>query len=123
MEVNLHGHFVQSWYGIEAWGNFTELSVIKRMFLKVVQMRVADLCLCLYTFVYCCLCSSEISFFLQGNVIVLDLSQEQLSKNSVLAEILQASGILSDSGSSSSESTATLTSETAAKGMYTFVLY
>ncbi|PNF25978.1 hypothetical protein B7P43_G06364 [Cryptotermes secundus] len=51
----------------------------------------------------------------QGNVIVLDLSQEQLSKNSVLAEILQASGILSDSGSSSSESAVTTTNETSAK--------
>lgn len=51
----------------------------------------------------------------QGNVIVLDLSQEQLSKNSVLAEILQASGILSDSGSSSSESAVTTTSEAPAK--------
>ncbi|XP_067007392.1 BRCA2-interacting transcriptional repressor EMSY isoform X2 [Anabrus simplex] len=38
----------------------------------------------------------------QGNVIVLDLSQEQLNKNSVLAEILQASGILNDGISSSS---------------------
>jgi hypothetical protein len=54
-------------------------------------------------------------------VIVLDLSQEQFSKNSVLAEILQASGILSDSGSSS-ESTATTTSETPAKGTLPFVL-
>jgi hypothetical protein len=49
-------------------------------------------------------------------VIVLDLSQEQLGKNSVLAEILQASGILSDSGSSSSESAVAATNETPAKG-------
>jgi len=59
----------------------------------------------------------------QGNVIVLDLSQEQLSKNSVLAEILQASGILSDSGSSSSESAVTTTSEAPAKGTTVVVLY
>lgn len=55
-------------------------------------------------------------------MIVLDLSQEQLSKNSVLAEILQASGILSDSGSSSSESAVT-TSEAPAKGTSVVVLY
>ena len=36
-------------------------------------------------------------------MLVVDLSQEQLSKNSVLAEILQASGILTDGGNSSSE--------------------
>ncbi|KAJ9583257.1 hypothetical protein L9F63_022390 [Diploptera punctata] len=34
----------------------------------------------------------------QGNVIVLDLSHEHLAKNSVLAEILQASGILTETG-------------------------
>ena len=56
-------------------------------------------------------------------MIVLDLSQEQLSKNSVLAEILQASGILSDSGSSSSESAVTTTSEAPAKGTSVVVLY
>ncbi|XP_021935381.1 BRCA2-interacting transcriptional repressor EMSY isoform X4 [Zootermopsis nevadensis] len=50
----------------------------------------------------------------QGNVIVLDLSQEQFAKNSVLAEILQASGILSDSGSSSESATISM-SETPAK--------
>lgn len=55
-------------------------------------------------------------------MIVLDLSQEQLSKNSVLAEILQASGILSDSGSSSSESAVTTASEAPAKGTTVVVL-
>lgn len=56
-------------------------------------------------------------------MIVLDLSQEQLSKNSVLAEILQASGILSDSGSSSSESAGATTSEAPTKGTSVVVLY
>ncbi|KAJ4445144.1 hypothetical protein ANN_06945 [Periplaneta americana] len=51
----------------------------------------------------------------QGNVIVLDLSQEQLSKNSVLAEILQASGILSDSGNSSSENASITAGEASRK--------
>ncbi|XP_069684302.1 BRCA2-interacting transcriptional repressor EMSY isoform X2 [Periplaneta americana] len=51
----------------------------------------------------------------QGNVIVLDLSQEQLSKNSVLAEILQASGILSDSGNSSSENASNTAGEASRK--------
>lgn len=56
-------------------------------------------------------------------MIVLDLSQEQLGKNSVLAEILQASGILSDSGSSSSESAVSATNETPAKGTSVSVLH
>lgn len=64
-----------------------------------------------------CLCQ----FLLQGNVIVLDLSQEQFAKNSVLAEILQASGILSDSGSSSESATISM-SETPAKGTFTSAL-
>jgi hypothetical protein len=75
---------------------------------------------CTHTFLYL-LASCLFQFLLQGNVIVLDLSQEQFAKNSVLAEILQASGILSDSGSSS-ESAATSTSEMPAKGIFSSML-
>jgi hypothetical protein len=38
--------------------------------------------------------SNNYSHFHQGNVIVLDLSQEQINKNTTLTELLTQSGIL-----------------------------